>query len=78
MEADRYDITIGGRHCIPVSQLICQPGEMEKVYLPAEDRGRVVRDVDLYLFMRLEANLTRSREEIDWAQLAGKPVYLIH
>jgi len=78
VETDRYDITIGGRHCIPVPQMICQPSEIEKIYLPAEDRGRLVRDVDIYLFMRLDVILTRSRDEIDWAKLNGKPVYLIH
>ena len=78
VEADRYDVTIGGRRCVPVPQLVCREVGDERVYLQAEDKGRVVRDVDLYLFMRLEAKVTRSREEIDQARLAGKPVYLIH
>jgi hypothetical protein len=77
-EADRYDIAIGGRRCVPLAQLNCGGGEPRHIYLPEETGGRLYRDVDIYLFVRLNGRVTRSREEIDRAQLAGQPVYLIH
>ena len=77
-EADRYDVAIGGRRCVPLAQLDCGQAQSEQVFLPEETGGRVYRDVDIYLFVRLSGNVTRSREEVDRVQLAGQPVYLIH
>ena len=38
-EADRYDIAIGGRRCVPLSQLDCGLND-DRVYLPEETGGR--------------------------------------
>lgn len=78
-EADQLDLMIGGRRCIPVAQLTC--GEMpavEVVYLPDQRGAGLYRDVDLYLFFRLKAAVTRSRDETDEVQFSGQPVCLVH
>ena len=78
-EADQLDLMIGGRRCIPVAQLTCgDAAGDEMVYLPDQRGGGIYRDVDLYLFFRLKANLTRSRDETDELVFAGSPVCLIH
>ncbi len=78
-EADQLDLMIGGRRCIPTVQLCCgnQEGE-DAVYLPDLRGASLYRDVDLYLFYRLKARVTRSRDETDEAIFAGLPACLVH
>jgi hypothetical protein len=78
-ESDRLDLTIGGRRCIPVAQLVC--GEVvdeDWVYLPDQRGAGLYRDVDLYLFFRLKGEVTRSRDETDEVIFAGDPACLVH
>jgi hypothetical protein len=77
-EADQYDLTIGGRRCIPAAQLACGDPREDQVYLPIQRGGSLFRDVDIYLFFRLAANVTRSWDETEEILFAGKPVCLVH
>ncbi|MBN2044650.1 MAG: hypothetical protein JW757_06500 [Anaerolineales bacterium] len=78
-EADRYELSIGGRRCIPVAQLVCgdQTGE-EMLYLLDQHGRTMYRDVDIYLFFYLFGSVTRSRDETDAALFSGQPVCLVH
>lgn len=89
-EPEQFDIAFGGRRCVLFAQLICRreliqqvhqnPAQLLQgsVYLPEGGMAAAYRDVDIYLFVYLTALITHSRDEVDKAQLAGQPLYLIH
>ncbi len=89
-EPDQFDIAFGGRRCVVFAQLICQRELIQQVhknptdllqgavYLPEGGMSAAYRDVDIYLFVYLTALITHSRDEVDTAQLAGQPLYILH
>jgi len=89
-EPDYFDVSFGGRRCVVFAQMICQREHIQQVhqdpeqllqgavYLPEGGIAAAYRDVDLYLFIYLTALTTRSRDEIDQAQLAGNRLFLLH
>lgn len=89
-EPDHFDVSFGGRRCVVFAQMICQREHIQQVhqdpeqllqgavYLREGGTSAAYRDVDLYLFIYLTALVTRSRDEIDAAHLAGNPLYLLH
>ena len=78
-ESDQMDLMIGGRRCIPAAQLHCGDHAADDlVCLPDQRGASLYRDVDLYLFFRLNARVTRSRDETDEAVFAGLPSCLVH
>jgi hypothetical protein len=89
-EPDQYDISFGGRRCIPFAQLICDRGLIEQthrqpekllegnVYIPEGTPAAATRDVDIYLFVSLTALVARGRDESEAAHLAGHPLYLVY
>lgn len=89
-EPDLYDISFGGRRCIPFAQLICERDLIEEihrqpekllegdVYIPEGTPAAATRDVDIYLFVSLTALVARSRDESEHARLAGQPLYMLY
>ncbi len=89
-EPDQYDISFGGRRCIPFAQLVCERDLIEQahrqpekllegdVYIPEGTPAAATRDVDIYLFVTLTALVARSRDESEQAHQAGQPLYLVH
>ena len=89
-EPDQFDISFGGRRCVLFAQMICQRDLVQEVhknpkqllqgevYLPEGGMAAAYRDVDLYLFVYLTALITHSRDEVDKAQIAEQPLYILH
>jgi hypothetical protein len=89
-EPEQFDTSFGGRRCVLFAQMVCQRDLIQQVhqnpevllqgdvYLPEGGISAAYRDVDLYLFVYLTALITPSRDEVDQAQLAGQPLYLVH
>ena len=90
-EPDRYDVALGGRRCDIKSFLIThreQIAEIKKnpgVMLSApalvpsdQNAAEGHADNDLYLFAFLSGLVAASQEDLQKAQLAGQPTYLIH
>jgi hypothetical protein len=85
-----YDVSLGGRRCIPVAQMICRRGLIRnlgqtpqqflqrKVYLPERVAWEAYGDEDLYVFGFLTGLVTRSREAIKQAVVAGEPLHLLY
>ncbi len=88
---DRYDLSLGGHRCDVKSFLITRRTQIRRI---RQDPGRLLdapalvpadqdaaegrRDDDLYLFAFLTALKAASRQDIQRAQAAGQPIYLIH
>ncbi len=90
-EPDRYDVSLGGRRCDIKSFLITyreQIAEMKKnpgvvLNAPAlvpSDQNAVEghSDNDIYLFAFLSGLVAASQDDLQKAQLAGQPTYIIH
>ncbi len=87
-QPDTLDIGFGGRRCLPIAQMICQREVISEIHrhptqlaqgeiiLPEGTTHASYRDVDIYLFIYLTALVTRSRDDIEKAIVAGEPVYL--
>ena len=90
MQLDWLDVSFGGRRCLPFSQLVCnrtmiqqvhQNPELllsENVYLPEGAAAAAYRDIDIYLFIHLTGLVTRSRDDVEKAIVAGQPVFLVY
>ena len=90
-EPDRYDVALGGRRCDIKSFLITyreQIAEMKKnpgvvlnapALVPSDQNAAEGHsDNDIYLFAFLSGLVAASQEDVQKAQLAGQPTYLIH
>lgn len=88
-QPDRFDVTFGGRRCIPFAQFICnrkiiqqvhQDPDLilsENIYLP-DGAAAAYRDVDIYLFISMTCLVTRSRDDVEKAIVAGQPSFLVY
>jgi hypothetical protein len=89
-DAHSCDVSLGGRRCIPVAQMVCRRGQIRKlhqnpeqylarqVYLPERVEWDAYGDEDLFVFGFLTGLVTRSREAIKQAVVAGEPLHLLY
>ena len=89
-QMDWFDITFGGRRCVPFAQMVCNRKLIQQVhdtpevlldgnvYLPEGAAMGGYRDVDIYLFIHLTGLVTRSRDDVEKAIVAGQPIYMVY
>ncbi len=90
-QPDRYDLSLGGHRCDLKSFLITRRAQIRRIRrdpsllldAPAlvpvdQDAAEGRRDDDLYLFAFVAALVAASRRDMQRAQAAGQPLYLLH
>jgi hypothetical protein len=85
-----YDAVLGGRRCLPVAQMICRRGSIRRysqdpaaligrtLFLPEMPDWDAYGAEDLFVFVFIFSLVTRSREAIKKALVAGQPLHLLY